>query len=45
MQPILSAHILIFNQDKVLLVKHEEGAGHINGVYGIPGEDKMMGRH
>jgi 8-oxo-dGTP diphosphatase len=37
MNPILSAHILLFQDNNVLLVKHGEAAEHINGVYGIPG--------
>ena len=36
-EPILTVSILIFKNGKVLLVKHGEKAGHINGVYGIPG--------
>lgn len=35
--PIKSAGILVFNNNKVLLVKHGEKAGHLTGVYGIPG--------
>lgn len=30
------AGVLISNGNKVLLVKHLKGAGHIEGVYGIP---------
>lgn len=37
MKSILSAHVLIFKANKVLLVKHGQGAGHLTGVYGIPG--------
>lgn len=36
-QAILSGHVLLFNGNKVLLVRHGEGAGHLTGVYGIPG--------
>lgn len=32
-----SVGILVFDQDKVLLVKHEEAAGHLTGIYGLPG--------
>lgn len=34
---ILTSHVLLFENDKVLLVRHGESAGHITGVYGIPG--------
>lgn len=37
MTPILTAHVLAFQNDNVLLVRHGEGAGHLTGVYGIPG--------
>lgn len=37
MQTILTSHILIFQNNQVLLVKHGETAGHMTGVYGIPG--------
>lgn len=37
MHSIPSAHILLFENGKVLLVKHQEGADHITGSYGIPG--------
>lgn len=28
--------VLIFDEGKVLLVRHEVGAGHLSGVYGLP---------
>lgn len=28
--------ILVFDEDKVLLVQHGEGAEHLTGIYGIP---------
>lgn len=34
---ILSGHVLVFRDNKVVLVRHEEGAGHLTGAYGIPG--------
>lgn len=34
---IYTAHILVFQDTQVLLVRHNESAGHINGKYGIPG--------
>lgn len=34
---IQSGHVLVFDNNKVLLVQHGEKAGHITGVYGIPG--------
>jgi len=37
MKAILSAHILVFKNSQVLLVRHEKGADHLTGVYGIPG--------
>ncbi len=37
MNPIPTAHVLLFHNGKVLIVKHAEAAGHLNGVYGIPG--------
>lgn len=38
MQPIITAHVLVFNdKNQVLLVRHGASAGHITGVYGIPG--------
>lgn len=37
MDTITTAHILVFDKDKVLLVRHGESAGHLTGVYGIPG--------
>lgn len=36
MNPIPTVGILIFKNDKVLLVKHGEAASHITGVYGVP---------
>ena len=36
-ESILTFHILLFQGDRVLLVKHGEGAGHLTGVWGIPG--------
>src|SRR5258706_5596518 len=35
--PIITAHVLVFQKDKVLLVRHGVSAGHLTGVYGIPG--------
>lgn len=32
-----TSHVLAFDNDKVLLVRHGESAGHVTGVYGIPG--------
>lgn len=37
MNAILTAHILLVQDRDVLLVRHEDGAGHLTGVYGIPG--------
>jgi len=37
MNSIPSAHILLFENGKVLLVKYGEDAEHLTGVYGIPG--------
>jgi mutator protein MutT len=37
MNGIPTAGILLFKNNTVLLVKHKEAAGHLNGVYGIPG--------
>ncbi len=37
MNAILSAHVLVFKNNQVLLVRHEKSAGHLTGVYGIPG--------
>jgi 8-oxo-dGTP diphosphatase len=34
---IYSGHVVVFQDDKLLLVKHEEGASHLTGVYGLPG--------
>lgn len=34
---IITAHILIFQGDSILLVRHNESAGHVTGTYGIPG--------
>lgn len=36
-KPIESAHIIVFRQGKVLLVRHGVASGHITGVYGLPG--------
>lgn len=33
----ITAHVLVFQDNKVLLVRHGENAGHINDTYGIPG--------
>jgi 8-oxo-dGTP pyrophosphatase MutT (NUDIX family) len=33
---ILTAGVIIIKNNKVLLVKHGEGAGHLTGVYGLP---------
>ena len=32
-----TAHVLLFQDDKVLLVRHGDSAGHVTGTYGIPG--------
>ena len=32
-----SYHVLVFQNDRVLLVKHGKNASHFSGVYGIPG--------
>lgn len=37
MQTTLTSHILIFHNNQILLVRHGEKAGHMTGVYGIPG--------
>lgn len=37
MEGIPTAGILLIKNNTVLLVKHKEAAGHLNGVYGIPG--------
>ena len=37
MDPIQTSHVLLFDNDKVLLVRHEVAAGHLTGTYGIPG--------
>ena len=34
---ILSGHVLIIENNKVLLVKHGDKASHISDTYGIPG--------
>jgi 8-oxo-dGTP diphosphatase len=34
---IYSGHVVVLQGDKLLLVKHEEKASHLTGVYGIPG--------
>lgn len=36
MSTIPSVGVLIIQNGKVLLVRHGEAAGHVNGVYGIP---------
>ncbi|MFH1822816.1 MAG: NUDIX hydrolase [Patescibacteria group bacterium] len=33
---IKTAGMLVYNENKVLLVKHKEGAKHQTGVYGLP---------
>lgn len=37
MDTTFTAHVLIFQNDTVLLVRHGEEAGHVTGTYGIPG--------
>lgn len=37
MDAAITSHILIFQNDSVLLVRHGGKAGHITGTYGIPG--------
>lgn len=37
MDIIPSAAVLIIKSGKVLLVKHTEKAGHLTGIYGLPG--------
>ncbi len=34
---IPTAAVLVLKDDKILLVKHAEGARHITGIYGLPG--------
>lgn len=34
--PTLSVGVLVFDKDKVLLVRHGEEAGHMSGTYGLP---------
>ncbi|MCW1296498.1 MAG: NUDIX domain-containing protein [Candidatus Parvarchaeota archaeon] len=36
MEGTLTVGAVIFDGDKVLLVKHKEGAAHITGTYGFP---------
>lgn len=36
MNPIPTVGVLIYKDDKVLLVKHGEKASHPNGTYGVP---------
>ncbi len=36
METIPAVAVLIIKDHKVLLVKHGEASGHINGVYGLP---------
>lgn len=33
----LTSHVLAIQDNSVLLVRHGEAAGHLTGVYGIPG--------
>lgn len=35
-KPLLTVGVLIIKDDKVLLVKHSERAGHLTGTYGLP---------
>ena len=35
-EPEMTVGIVAFKDDKVLIVKHGEGSGHINGVCGLP---------
>jgi 8-oxo-dGTP diphosphatase len=35
-EPQMAVGIVAFKDDKVLIVKHGEGSGHINGIYGLP---------
>lgn len=37
MEGVVTAHILVFQDKHVCLVKHGQSAGHLTGVYGIPG--------
>ncbi|MFH1833348.1 MAG: NUDIX domain-containing protein [Candidatus Levyibacteriota bacterium] len=34
---VLSAAALLIKDDKVLLVRHTQKAGHLTGIYGLPG--------
>lgn len=34
---VQTAAVLVFKENKVLLVKHTEKAGHLTGIYGLPG--------
>lgn len=43
MKPILSAQIVLIKGNEVLLVKHGEAAGHLTGVYGLPGGKPIEG--
>ncbi|OGK18205.1 hypothetical protein A3G67_01160 [Candidatus Roizmanbacteria bacterium RIFCSPLOWO2_12_FULL_40_12] len=40
MNSIQTSHVLLIENERVLLVKHEDGAGHLTGSYGIPGGRK-----
>jgi 8-oxo-dGTP pyrophosphatase MutT (NUDIX family) len=40
---IYSGHTLVFQDGKILLVKHGEEAEHLTGVYGIPGGRPSQG--
>jgi 8-oxo-dGTP pyrophosphatase MutT (NUDIX family) len=33
---VATAGIIVIRQDRVLLIEHQEGAGHITGAWGIP---------
>lgn len=35
-EPEMTVGVVAFKDGKVLLVRHEEGAGHITGVFGLP---------
>ncbi len=42
---IQTAHVLIIKSNEILLVKHGEEAGHLTGVYGIPGGRLAQNEH
>lgn len=42
-QTISSVAVLLFKNTKVLLVKHKEASGHMNGVYGLPAGRQHIG--